>query len=711
MDNLSEKSCTFIKNLMQLYLVENDYDALKNVLHSNITCIGSGIDELWNGFDDACTKIEILSRFDKINFIIEDDWYNAEILSPEHVIVHGEIQLKKNLPTGDSAYSRVRLSTVCQFKNETFTVMHMHFSLPINVTSANIQNLEKNIKQHRTQLADKVQELLDLTNGIRGGVEICSLENGYTIQYLSQGFTDLLGYSETDLESLIGTSHKELIHKDDYDFAVSSVAKQLEKGDTYAVEYRMVQKNGQYIWVLENGRIINDQDEKRLHCLVVDIHKQKIQEEELTLSKLRYELAIKATQVQMFEYDIATRNITLLQGHAQKFGIPNVLENAGESLIELGIVSPDSANALNEMFKKVSCGEPSAEGDILLQYDSEKFQNYNVRMTTGFSDTGKPLFAIGVIKNIQEIVELKQENFISRTMLLNRNIGSFEVNITRDEISKDSYEQYNVSKFKANNSYSKLLKTFLDTRIYEDDKHLYSKAMSLESLRAIADYDNTAISVQYRRLDENKNEYRWWSVSGRLVIDSHTNDVKAFFYEEDIDDIKEQELTLRYDAEHDKMTGFYNRSTGEESIQNYLKSTEKERAVHAFFLLDLDHFKDINDTFGHIYGDAVIIESAQKISNELRNSDIIARIGGDECCILMKEVTNIDEVKEKASQLCKKLCKTYTENNVSVTISASIGIALTSDHGYDFKKLYEMADEALYTSKHMGRNQYTIKKK
>ncbi len=710
MNNLSIEACNFLKNLMHKYLVDLDYDAMRNSLHQNITCIGSGLDELWNGFEDACTKIELKSRFDNTDFAILDEWYDSQILSDTDVVIHGEVQLQKVLPNNDTTEVRFRLTAVCRYENNQFLLLHMHFSLPISGGKVQSGKTESSIREHRSQLADKVQELLDLTNGIKGGVEICKVDDGYTIQYLSNGFKDLLLYSEEELATLIGLPHRTLIYEndDDYKKIVETVDEQLLDSDGYTIEYRMIQKGGQYIWVLESGRIVEENGEKNLRCLIVDIHKQKTQEHELALSKKRYELAMKATKVQMFEFDIETQDIYMFPGDAQQYGIPTVLKNAGEDLISHGLLSPLSIGVLKEAFKSVTAGSSEAECDIAVKIKNNEYTNFNVSMTTGFSESGEPLFAIGVIKDIQEIVELQQESKLSKTLIENRKLGTFEVNVTTNKVVSNTAYNNKMEAVSSTYTYTNLMNVFVDKHIHEDDKKNYVNSMSLEALRSITDFESTVISLQYRRINDDRSEYRWWSISGRLYQDSHTGEIKAFFYEEDVHDQKEQEMTLRFDAEHDKMTGYYNKESSEKYIRAFISDIKNTNEEHALFIIDLDYFKNINDTFGHAYGDSVLIEVTRLIKQEFRSTDIIGRIGGDECAIFMKSILNRNEVKEKAEKICSILKKTYSVENTSITISASIGIAFTSECNSDYDNLFAQADKRLYTSKRNGRNTFTM---
>ncbi len=158
----------------------------------------------------------------------------------------------------------------------------------------------------------------------------------------------------------------------------------------------------------------------------------------------------------------------------------------------------------------------------------------------------------------------------------------------------------------------------------------------------------------------------------------------------------------------DQQTGLYNKVSTEKLIQNFLLLKENTQNKSALIIIDVDNFKGINDEFGHMFGDKVLLEIASDIQAMFRQDDIVGRLGGDEFFVFMKEYRSIYVLEQKAMELCKKLWKNYTNKNTSVQISASIGISLYPEHGKDFSSLYEHADIAMYTTKVDGKNNYTI---
>ena len=127
----------------------------------------------------------------------------------------------------------------------------------------------------------------------------------------------------------------------------------------------------------------------------------------------------------------------------------------------------------------------------------------------------------------------------------------------------------------------------------------------------------------------------------------------------------------------------------------------------ALFILDLDYFKQANDTLGHLIGDQILKESALAMKSIVRSSDLAGRLGGDEFVLFIRNVRNLQAIHICAEKINCALQRTYGEEGKEVAISASIGIAVVTTET-TFEELYQMADIALYKVKEKGRNGYHI---
>lgn len=173
-------------------------------------------------------------------------------------------------------------------------------------------------------------------------------------------------------------------------------------------------------------------------------------------------------------------------------------------------------------------------------------------------------------------------------------------------------------------------------------------------------------------------------------------------------DLKRKKDSLLSKSQTDQLTGLYNRSACEELVINYLKERNSS-LYYAFIILDIDHFKQINDKFGHQTGDKLLREFSNFLKKSFTNKDIVCRLGGDEFIIFMKDINkdNINIVDKKLQKICKEMNKEVEQNGTTQGISISAGAIVTNEF-HDFNNLYYEADESLYYIKRNGRNGYKI---
>ena len=174
--------------------------------------------------------------------------------------------------------------------------------------------------------------------------------------------------------------------------------------------------------------------------------------------------------------------------------------------------------------------------------------------------------------------------------------------------------------------------------------------------------------------------------------------------ESHLDDIKKIEKKSQIDF----LTKLYNRETFIEKLESALEQNHKNQQIGAFLILDLDHFKEVNDCMGHGMGDIVLQKTADILQTFFRNEDIIGRLGGDEFIVFAQNIKDIPAFEQRIKNLNDLLCKTYSKDGRSIQVSASIGIKLTNAEDFTFNAVYEKADEALYQVKQAGRNGYQI---
>ncbi len=212
-----------------------------------------------------------------------------------------------------------------------------------------------------------------------------------------------------------------------------------------------------------------------------------------------------------------------------------------------------------------------------------------------------------------------------------------------------------------------------------------------------------SLVYEYKRIMEDGEEH-WVREEIRMLINPQSLHSEMLFTLFDIDEQMRERDQLMHLAEHDSMTGLLNHETTVERVSEYLTG-EGADGTHALFMIDIDNFKSINDTYGHQCGDDAIVGVAAVISGEFRASDIVGRVGGDEFLVLMKNVDKYYAAEPKALCLVELMSRLKAGDT---QLSGSIGIAMYNGGGKTFDSLYAEADAALYRAKQSGRNRYDI---
>lgn len=171
---------------------------------------------------------------------------------------------------------------------------------------------------------------------------------------------------------------------------------------------------------------------------------------------------------------------------------------------------------------------------------------------------------------------------------------------------------------------------------------------------------------------------------------------------------RKAEIELHRRATHDRLTGLPNRSVFIDHLKNYMEKA-KQMGSHGFAVLymDLDGFKAVNDSAGHLTGDRLLASAAVLISNSVRSHDLVARMGGDEFTVLLDEVTP-HEVERIAHRILDAFSTNISVRDRNVHVGISIGVAIYSDHYITPDQILEDADAALYQAKSQGKGRYAI---
>ena len=206
-------------------------------------------------------------------------------------------------------------------------------------------------------------------------------------------------------------------------------------------------------------------------------------------------------------------------------------------------------------------------------------------------------------------------------------------------------------------------------------------------------------------LVRQNGEIFWCALSMKAIDPVSPHDGTIWLFE-DVTEQRESEQRLKKLANFDSLTGLPNRMVFNDRLEHALHQTQRNSSTLAVFFIDLDHFKNINDSLGHKAGDILLCEVANRLKSCVREGDTVARLGGDEFTIILEGIRSAKFVAKVANKILDAISQTYLLDTTEVNISPSIGISLYPSDGRDVDILLRNADAAMYHAKKHGRNNF-----
>ena len=230
----------------------------------------------------------------------------------------------------------------------------------------------------------------------------------------------------------------------------------------------------------------------------------------------------------------------------------------------------------------------------------------------------------------------------------------------------------------------------------------FGKATRLDDLKVIETGRPIIGVIESRQLDNGRTN---WTLTTKLPLQDESGDVIGLLgMTREISETRETELALQHLATHDALTDLPNRFLMADRLSQLLARAKRSSAAFAVLFMDIDRFKGVNDSRGHEFGDLLLRAVAKRLTSTVRQSDTVARIGGDEFVIILENLHQIAEADEVASKVQRALARPFTLERRRLKVTASIGISFYPENGEDTDTLLRAADYAMYLAKRRGGN-------
>lgn len=213
-----------------------------------------------------------------------------------------------------------------------------------------------------------------------------------------------------------------------------------------------------------------------------------------------------------------------------------------------------------------------------------------------------------------------------------------------------------------------------------------------------------SVSVQYEKRYGSKATDITWVLTSASLLTQNDEPFCYLYQVHNLTERKQIELRLNYLAHHDTSTKLFNRSKFIEDMEFQLLAAKRNSEIIALIFIDLDNFKQVNDTLGHDIGDKLLIMVAEELEKSIRETDLIARLGGDEFVILLPNIKNETDVMQVANKIWGNLSQPLIIDENKLQVGCSMGVSFYPEDGLDVQTLLRCADSALYQAKNEGRN-------
>jgi diguanylate cyclase (GGDEF)-like protein/PAS domain S-box-containing protein len=236
--------------------------------------------------------------------------------------------------------------------------------------------------------------------------------------------------------------------------------------------------------------------------------------------------------------------------------------------------------------------------------------------------------------------------------------------------------------------------------LYPDDLEEASYKLR-QSINKKKPYD-----AEYRIVKPN-GDIHWIAANGAFVVDDDGKAIRLIGTNRDITQSKEQDRAIQIQANYDSLTSLPNRKLLNELLRQQIRTASRENHKFWILFMDLDGFKEVNDSYGHAIGDALLVRVAERIRASLRLSDIVARLGGDEFVVILPSTTETYDVEQIAQKVIEEVAQCFMIADKELYITTSVGITCYPNDAGNADDLLRFSDQAMYDAKSKGKNRFS----
>ena len=592
-----------------------------------------------------------------------------------------------------------------QFKKKDGTLFWAH------VSGDTVRNKEEVLwvvtditdKYITNQETEKIKERLELALlGNEDGVWDWNLASDEV--YYSPRWKNMLGYKDNELANHIST-WENLVHKDDKQIMLQKVKNTLEKkSEYYEGDHRLKHKDGSWKWIKARAKAVFDINGKATR--LIGTHTDVTQEKFSQLKCSHQAQIVEQIHDAVISADL--NGVILTWNHGAEVLFEYTSEEAIGQHISILHRKEDIANAKDIISILIKEGDYAA--DVYRVKKSKKVVAVALSLSLLKDETGQ---AINMVAYIQDISKRKvaEEALKEQHKYLQSIIDGIDDPIM---VIKEDYTIELINKNLRESTKHIKVADPLNPKCYEISHHRTTPCDGFQHPCPLKDVLSTKqhLSVVHNH-DTHKGKNRYIELSASPLFDTEQNCIGIIESARDITEhlevqgeLREQKNILNHQAHHDALTGLPNRTLFNDRLIHAIEEAKRKKSKFALLFIDLDHFKEINDSLGHAVGDEILKTVTQRLTEAIRDIDTVARLGGDEFTVILEDLTKIQDASAIATKILEVLCEAIIINEHTLYVSSSIGISIYPDDGIAAQDLLKYADSAMYKAKDEGRNNF-----
>lgn len=559
-----------------------------------------------------------------------------------------------------------------------------------------------------TEEMEKGRELQFINENSTSGVFKAFLTDRFEVTYANEGLYKIYGYSKEELEEKFQEDPTFLVGEEEAKRVWQKVQETIENGEKQVtLEYRFIKKDGSIGWVHADCNITTQEDGRMVMIgMIMDITERHTLEQQLHHTEEIYRLVRNYTNLDVWEYDALRHTIRVQKIENGEQTSEWVYKDIPESSIQSGKVHPDSVDTFREIHKRIDEGEDTVVAVLRFR---EPDGTYSWQRITYISmkEKGEVKGAIGITENITlqkeaEIRAFKQEKM--REMLAKDTIYSAHINLTKNRLEMvwSEGEELNMDTL-GNVTYQNVFERIINQIANEDDRKRFREEFTIENMRKYAEQSNFSREFEFRQAYEN-GKIIWVNLSFRIIDSPTTGDKILFAYARNIDAVKRRELSLQKKAELDEITGFYNLTTTKLLIENILNDKSNKTGESAFLLINVDNFRQVNQSGGFAAGDELLRQIGNNIRDHIPSLSVSGRINGDTFAVYFRSHQTKKMVRKDVRELMNVLCGNYVCGKRQYDITVSMGAICLGEKQATYDFIYQSAYNALDVAKRNGGN-------